>query len=146
MSLPGGAQIVRVDIDPYNLQREIHEGREGEKCFCVSAEDVAERLAAAESRISSYGDWLEVCRRIRRELTQVDDETPERYPNRMIAYLSDQLGDTGAVAVDVGQHMVWSYQSFHNKQDQKILFPVDMVPWAMHFRRRSGALSQQGGP
>lgn len=28
-----GAQIVRVDIDPYNLQREIHEGREGEKCF-----------------------------------------------------------------------------------------------------------------
>ena len=52
----------------------------------------------------------------------MDDKTPERYPNRMIAYLSDQLGDTGAVAVDVGQHMVWSYQSFHNKQDQKILF------------------------
>ena len=117
-----GAQIVRVDIDPYNLQREIHEGREGEKCFCVSAEDVAERLADSENQISSYGDWLGVCRKIRKELTQVDDETPERYPNRMIAYLSDQLGDTGAVAVDVGQHMVWSYQSFHNQQGQKTLF------------------------
>lgn len=52
----------------------------------------------------------------------MDDETPQRYPNRMIAYLSDQLSDTGAVAVDVGQHMVWSYQSFHNQQGQKTLF------------------------
>ena len=33
-----------------------------------------------------------------------------------------KLSDTGAVAVDVGQHMVWSYQSFHNQQGQKTLF------------------------
>ena len=116
------AEIVRVDIDPYNLQREIHEGGKDEKCFCVSAEEVAEKLLADEKEIGSYGEWLSVCQRIRKELTQVDDATPERYPNRMIAYLSGQLGDTGAVAVDVGQHMVWSYQSFHNKQNQKLLF------------------------
>lgn len=116
------AEIVRVDIDPYNLQREIHEGGKDEKCFCVSAEKVAEKLLADEKEIGSYGEWLSVCQRIRKELTQVDDATPERYPNRMIAYLSGQLGDTGAVAVDVGQHMVWSYQSFHNKQNQKMLF------------------------
>ena len=53
---------------------------------------------------------------------QVDDSIPERYPNRMIADLSDALADTSAVAVDVGQHMVWSYQSFHNQKDQKLLF------------------------
>ena len=116
------AENVRVDIDPYNLQREIHEGGKDEKCFCVSAEEVAEKLLADEKEIGSYGEWLSVCQRIRKELTQVDDATPERYPNRMIAYLSGQLGDTGAVAVDVGQHMVWSYQSFHNKQNQKLLF------------------------
>ena len=116
------AEIIRVDIDPYNLQREIHEGGKDEKCFCVSAEEVAEKLLADEKEIGSYGEWLSVCQRIRKELTQVDDATSERYPNRMIAYLSGQLGDTGAVAVDVGQHMVWSYQSFHNKQNQKMLF------------------------
>ena len=117
-----GAEIIRVDIDPYNLQREIHEGGAGEKCFCTDAENVVRKIAKAQEQIGSYEDWLAVCQRIRSELEKVDDETPERYPNRMIAYLSDQLSDTGAVAVDVGQHMVWSYQSFHNRQGQKTLF------------------------
>lgn len=116
------AEIIRVDIDPYNLQREIHEGREGEKCFCVSAETVVRKLTDQQAQIGSYEEWLDVCQKIRKELWKVDDETPQRYPNRMIAYLSDQLSDTGAVAVDVGQHMVWSYQSFHNQQGQKTLF------------------------
>lgn len=116
------AEIIRVDIDPYNLQREIHEGREGEKCFCVSAETVVRKLTEQQAQIGSYEEWLAVCQKIRKELWKVDDETPQRYPNRMIAYLSDQLSDTGAVAVDVGQHMVWSYQSFHNQQGQKTLF------------------------
>ena len=49
-----GAEIVRVDIDPYNLQREIHEGRKGEKCFCVSAEDVACKLTEQQAQIGSY--------------------------------------------------------------------------------------------
>lgn len=139
-----GAEIVRVDIDPYNLQREIHEGRKGEKCFCVSAEDVACKLTEQQAQIGSYEEWLAVCRKIRKELEQVDDATPQRYPNRMIAYLSDRLFDTGAVAVDVGQHMVWSYQSFHNRQGQKTLFfPVDMAPWDMHFRQRSVLIMQQ---
>lgn len=116
------AEIIRVDIDPYNLQREIHEGREGEKCFCVSAETVVRKLTEQQAQIGFYEEWLAVCQKIRKELWKVDDETPQRYPNRMIAYLSDQLSDTGAVAVDVGQHMVWSYQSFHNQQGQKTLF------------------------
>ena len=117
-----GAEIIRVDIDPYNLQREIHEGRKGEKCFCVSAEDVVRKLTKQQAQIGFYEEWLAICQKIRKELEQVDDATPQRYPNHMIAYLSDQLIDTGAVAVDVGQHMVWSYQSFHNQQGQKTLF------------------------
>ena len=80
------------------------------------------KLTEQQAQIGSYEEWLAVCQKIRKELWKVDDETPQRYPNRMIAYLSDQLSDTGAVAVDVGQHMVWSYQSFHNQQGQKTLF------------------------
>ena len=120
-----GAEIIRVDIDPYNLQRDIHENGVREKKFCVNADDVVAGMVEAanvDTRIPVYDKWLEVCARIRHELEKVDDETPERYPNRMIAYLSDHLGETGAVAVDVGQHMVWSYQSFHNGAGQKLLF------------------------
>ena len=63
-----------------------------------------------------------MCTDIRSSLRAVDDAIPERYPNRMIADLSDLLADTSAVAIDVGQHMVWSYQSFHNLKNQKLLF------------------------
>ena len=67
-------------------------------------------------------DWMVVCSEIRENLQAVDDALPERYPNRMIGELSDMLKDTGAIAVDVGQHMVWSYQSFKNREGQKLLF------------------------
>ena len=73
MSLPKDAEIIRVDIDPYNLQREIHEGRKGEKCFCVSAEDVVRKLTEQQAQIGSYEEWLAVCQKIRKELEQVDD-------------------------------------------------------------------------
>ncbi|MCB5388123.1 thiamine pyrophosphate-binding protein [Blautia glucerasea] len=131
------AKIIRVDIDQYNLQRNIHENGMGEMKFCADAAEVIRLLAeSAENAkcardfakkydnpaIYDFSDWLAVCKDIRTSLRAVDDATPERYPNRMIAALSDALTDTAAVAVDVGQHMVWSYQSFHNQKDQKLLF------------------------
>ena len=142
------AKIIRVDIDKYNLQRNIHENGTGEMKFCVDAAEVIRALAgsakytrdlgtesvAADDSGSivtrkydgstnyNFSEWLAVCTHIKNSLRAVDDSTPERYPNRMIAALSDALADTSAVAVDVGQHMVWSYQSFHNQKDQKLLF------------------------
>ena len=65
---------------------------------------------------------MEVCREIRRELAKVDDETPRRSPNRLIAALSENLPGIEALAVDIGQHMVWTYQSFHNKEGLTMLF------------------------
>ena len=76
-------------------------------------------------------------RDIKKSLRAVDDSTPERYPNRMIADLSNALADTSAVAVDVGQHMVWSYQSFHNQKDQKLLFSGGHGAMAMLFQQQS---------
>ena len=55
----------------------------------------------------------------------------------MIAALSDALADTSAVAVDVGQHMVWSYQSFHNQKDRSFFSPADTEQWAMLFQQQS---------
>lgn len=126
------AKIIRVDIDNYNLQRNIHENGIDEMKFCADAAEViramaenAESAGSAESdgsTVYDFSEWLAVCADIKKSLRAVDDSTPERYPNRMIADLSDALADTSAVAVDVGQHMVWSYQSFHNQKDQKLLF------------------------
>ena len=131
------AKIIRVDIDGYNLQRNIHENGTGEMKFCADAAEVIRLLVESaenakcardfakkydDPAIYDFSDWLAVCKDIRTSLRAVDDATPERYPNRMIVALSDALADTSAVAVDVGQHMVWSYQSFHNQKDQKLLF------------------------
>lgn len=115
------AKIIRADIDSYNLQRNIHENGTNELKFCVDAADVIHRLAGWTGKLD-FTDWLSVCADIRSSLRAVDDAIPERYPNRMIADLSDLLADTSAVAIDVGQHMVWSYQSFHNQKNQKLLF------------------------
>ncbi|MDD5804283.1 MAG: thiamine pyrophosphate-binding protein [Clostridia bacterium] len=137
------AKIIRVDIDNYNLQRNIHENGTDERNFCTDAALVIRKLAEDAQLIQNaknvqteqtietsqdavreydFSSWLDICTDIRTSLREVDDATPERYPNRMIAALSDALADTSAVAVDVGQHMVWSYQSFHNQKDQKLLF------------------------
>lgn len=117
------AKIIRMDIDPYNLQRNIHENGVQEEKFCTNTADVIGLLQGKEISVTNMDkNWTSVCREIRENLQTVDDQTPERYPNRMIAGLSDCLKDTSAIAVDVGQHMVWSYQSFKNREGQTLLF------------------------
>ena len=46
----------------------------------------------------------------------------ELYPNRLLGEVSKALGSAGVVSVDVGQHMIWSYQAFQNREGQKLLF------------------------
>lgn len=117
------ARIIRVDIDLYNLKRDIHEDGVNEVKLQAETGAVIRCLSEKGSSVKKeFGDWLEVCREIKENLQAVDDQTPERYTNRMIADLSDMLQDTSAIAVDVGQHMVWSYQSFKNREGQKLLF------------------------
>lgn len=118
-----GAKIIRVDIDPYNLQRDIHENAVNEEKYQADTREVIRALLKAPcTEQEKLSDWMVVCQEIKDNLQAVDDDTPQRYPNRMIAALSDMLTDTSAVAVDVGQHMVWSYQSFKNRENQKLLF------------------------
>lgn len=117
------AEIIRVDLDSFNLQRDIHENGDREQKFCADAGAVIRHLSELElSADEKSREWLKVCQIIKESLQAVDDATEERYPNRMIRELSRQLKDASAVAVDVGQHMVWSYQSFENQKGQKLLF------------------------
>lgn len=117
------AEIIRMDIDAENLKRDIHENGINERKFCVNTNAVIRYLKKAELPESEERrEWTVVCNEIKDNLQAVDEATPERYPNRMIAQLSEALADTSAVAVDVGQHMVWSYQSFKNKKGQNLLF------------------------
>ena len=118
-----GAKIIRVDLDPYNLQRNIHENGENEIKILAETGTLIQALDKVPCKErEGISDWMVVCSEIRENLQAVDDALPERYPNRMIGELSDMLKDTGAIAVDVGQHMVWSYQSFKNREGQKLLF------------------------
>ena len=118
-----GAKIIRVDLHPYNLQRNIHENGENEIKILAETGTLIQALDKVPCREQEgISDWMVVCSEIRENLQAVDDALPERYPNRMIGELSDMLKDTGAIAVDVGQHMVWSYQSFKNREGQKLLF------------------------
>ena len=104
-----GAKIIRIDIDPYNLQRDIHENGINEVKLQAETGAVIDCLAkAAAPDTEGISDWLNVCTEIKENLQAVDDATPERYPNRMIADLSDMLEDTSAIAVDVGQHLLFS--------------------------------------
>lgn len=117
------ARIIRIDIDEYNLQRDIHEGGVNEDKFCVSTEEVIDRLKKSAFVVDEdRKDWVVVCDEIKENLQAVDDQTPERYTNKMIEKLSEALSDTSAIAIDVGQHMVWSYQSFKNHSGQNLLF------------------------
>ncbi len=118
-----GAKIIRVDIDSYNLKRDIHENGINEKKLQAETGAVIQCMEEENRREpKKFSDWLLVCKEIKDNLQAVDDQTPERYTNRMIADLSDMLQNTSAIAVDVGQHMVWSYQSFKNREGQKLLF------------------------
>lgn len=117
------ARIIRIDIDKYNLERDIHEGGVNEDKFCVSTEEVIDRLKKSAFVVDEERkDWVVVCSEIKENLQAVDDQTPERYTNKMIENLSGALSDTSAIAIDVGQHMVWSYQSFKNHAGQNLLF------------------------
>lgn len=117
------AQLIRIDIDSFNLQRDIHEHGVNEQKFCVDTASVIDRLKkAAFAEDEQRRDWVVVCDEIKNNLEAVDDNTPERYPNIMVKDLSRCLADTSAIAVDVGQHMVWSYQSFLNHKGQNLLF------------------------
>lgn len=107
------ATIIRFDIDPGELEYRVHEN---ETQMCTDIETVLDALAATKTY--DFRKWLAVCDEIKRMLSDTD-HTPT---GRLVEELSNKIPDDTAITTDVGQNQVWVAQSFHLKQNQKVLF------------------------
>ncbi|HAT82789.1 thiamine pyrophosphate-binding protein [Eubacterium pyruvativorans] len=137
------AQIIRVDIDPTELSRRIHEH---EKSYLQDASDVMTALAAKAEGAVTDPAWLAVCRRIREELTAFDDSRPEREPNQITKLISEYTKDAKTVCLDVGQHMMWGSQSYALRGDQRMICSGGHGAMGFSLPAAIGAAISTGGP
>lgn len=110
------ASIIRVDIDPAELDNKI---RDNEQSFEMLLNDAIPilRSVLAEGRYS-YANWLDICQTIKKQIKYTDEKEPNRFVNRISRVVPDGCG----IVTDVGQHMIWVAQSFKMKPDHRIYF------------------------
>lgn len=110
------AQIIRVDIDEFELENQI---RSDECQFLLplsKAIPILKSTIMENCSANQYSGWLSVCQEIKRRIKYTD----EKQPNRIINAISRNVPDDYSIAADVGQNMVWVAQSFRMKQDQRL--------------------------
>lgn len=100
------AELVRCDIDEYELSRNI---KEDEKKFHTDARDFMRMLL--EEDVPDYSDWKAQCLEVKKLLDSYDIQPG----NLTIKKISDLLPENPIIAVDVGMNQCWSAQSFHLK-------------------------------
>ncbi len=100
------ADLVRADIDPYELSRDI---KENEQKYEMDAKDFLLRLA--DENIPEYKDWLERCCQAGKFLEKYD----KTEGNYAVEKISSLLPADPVVTVDVGQNQCWCAQSLHLK-------------------------------
>lgn len=114
------ATVVRVDIDPAELDYKI---REDEINICADVENVLSYLVRNVSDIHVHWEhWMDVCGEIRSLLDKKDSLDTNEFTERISSYIPDG----SVITTDVGQNQVWVAQSFHNKPNQRILFSGGM--------------------
>ncbi len=119
------AQIIRVEIDPKELARKVHQNEIGLLCDC---NEVINRLAELGDEASSnneiviHKNWADRCSIIRDKLAEFDENCELRMPNKYIEAISECIDDNASICADVGQHQVWVSQSFRVKDGQDLLF------------------------
>lgn len=112
------ARILRVDIDPYELERRIHNDD-----ICIMADvNLLLRELVKHDLCKRFDDWISVCNEIKTETERFDSVCESRYPNKYVEAVSDQFTDPLIVIADVGQNMMWTAQSFKTCAGQHILF------------------------
>ena len=113
------AKIIRVEIDPLELTRKVHQDEIGFLTDCNDVIDLLERKSDYVEK--SFDSWLETCCLIREKLAAFDAQCEERKPNALLETISDHIEDNTVVCCDVGQHQVWTSQSFNLKSGQQLL-------------------------
>ncbi len=107
------AKLIRVDIDPYELKRDI---KPDEQKHNTNAKDFIAALLLED--IPKYTQWKDACISAKNILAAFDRDTGNEY----IEKISSLLPESPIVAVDVGQNQVWSAQSLNLKgKDGRIL-------------------------
>ena len=114
------ARIIRVDIDEHELARKIHKDETG---YLADCNEVIRKMTESDvSDFGSYEDWIRRCNEIKDKLEAFDRTYKERDPNHLIEEVSMHTPDGTAVCADVGQHQVWTSQSFLLKPHQTMIF------------------------
>lgn len=103
------ADLVRCDIDEYELCRNI---KENEKKFKIDARDFMRMILAEDVR--DYSDWRNQCLEAKRLLEKYDIQPG----NLTVKMISDILPENPIIAVDVGMNQCWAAQSLNLKGDK----------------------------
>ncbi len=96
------AKLIRVDIDQYELSRNI---KVDEEKYLLDAKDFINRLL--DEDIPQYNEWNERCFKAKEVLKDFDKELG----NLCIEEISELLPKDPMIAVDIGQNQCWAAQS-----------------------------------
>ncbi len=96
------ADLVRCDIDEYELSRNI---KEGEKKYHTDARDFMRMIM--EEDVPDYSDWKKKCLGAKKFLSQFDQQPG----NRAVEKIASLLPENPNVSIDVGMHQCWCAQS-----------------------------------
>lgn len=111
------AKIIRVDIDPVETSRKVHDD---ELSFTADANSVLRIISEMSMDVSEK--WLDVCSYTRKKLQDFEVTAPGREPNRFLKALGEESKEDAVFCCDVGQHQVWSAQSIGIHGSQRMLF------------------------
>lgn len=100
------ADLVRADIDEYELSRTI---KPGEKKYHIDAKDFMSSLLSEDIR--DFSVWRNQCLEAKRFLKKYDIQPG----NLAIEKISSFLPENPIVSVDVGMNQCWAAQSLHLK-------------------------------
>ena len=113
------AKLIRIDIDEGEATNKIKEDERLLLCDIkklLPAINIDERFNFA----NNYQSWLDECRYLKSQLSNIDNEQT----NALINKISNYIPKDAVITTDVGQNQVWVAQSFQVKLGQKVLFSV----------------------
>ncbi len=100
------ADLVRADIDEYELSRNI---KTGEKKYHTDARDFMRMLL--DEQVPDFSLWKQRCMQAKKVLENYDKQEG----NYAVEKISSFLPENPIVTVDVGQHQCWCAQSLYLK-------------------------------
>jgi len=103
------ADLVRVDIDEYELSRDI---KENEKKYHADARDFMRMIL--EEDVPDYSEWKKACL----EAKNILDDYDKQPGNLAVEKIGTLLPENAVVSVDVGMHQCWCAQSLVLKGDK----------------------------